>query len=141
MKKAPGFVSWTPTPTARPGAEVESQLQRVQDFDSANASKVEVEAVTYRRMAADHSGEDFCQICNKRVGKGNWSSHIKGKAHCRKKQSEQMNKDKEKLLDLAGCKPVQPAKPQIIAGVKYRTIRMHPIDWKPQMAYSEAVSI
>ena len=94
-------------------SEVETQLPRVQDladFDSENAEKAEVEADERRRVATDQPSEDFCQICNKRVGKENWASHIKGKDHCKKKR---MSEDKEKLLNL-----VQPAKPQVTSGVK-----------------------
>ena len=87
-----------------------SHTQVEQDFDSKDAAKVEVEADAPGEMATDQPGEDFCQFCNKRVGKENWSSHTKGKDHCKKKR---MSEDKEKLLHL-----VQPAKLRVASGIK-----------------------
>ena len=78
-------------PTSTTAAKKESA-----HLGSTNASKVEIEADAHRRMSTDQPAKDFCQICDKRVGKKNWSSHINGKGHRKKKRmnEERMNKER-----------------------------------------------
>ena len=78
-------------PASTTAAKIESA-----HLDSTNVSKVEIEADAHRRMSTDQPAKDFCQICDKRVGKKNWSSHINGKGHRKMKQmnEERMNKER-----------------------------------------------
>ena len=78
-------------------AQEQSQLERVEEI---------------RRKAAVEP-KDFCDICEKKVGKQNWASHLDGKGHWKEKRKKE-TKDKAVSISV----PVNQKKSQQRPGTK-----------------------